>query len=245
MNVIWEGASKVLGVKGLEAFYGEVQALHGISLDIKEGEIVTLLGPNGAGKSTTLKSIMGLIKPSKGVINFFDDNITGKNSFDVVKKGISIVPEGRRIFPKLTVWENLQIGAYLRNKKKTIAEDLERVLTIFPQLKMRERQPGGTLSGGEQQMLAMGRALMSRPKLLLLDEPSMGLAPVICEDIYNVIQEINKSGTSILLVEQNAALASLVSQRGYVLETGRIAFEGTAAQLKDNDEIASAYFGET
>ena len=235
----------MLGVKGIEAFYGEVQALHGISLNIREGEIVTLLGPNGAGKSTTLKSIMGLINPSKGEINFLGENITGRNSFDVVKRGISIVPEGRRIFPKLTVWENLQIGAYLRKKKKTIAEDLERVLTIFPQLKMRERQPGGTLSGGEQQMLAMGRALMSKPKLLLLDEPSMGLAPVICEDIYGVIQEINKSGTSILLVEQNAALASLVSQRGYVLETGRIAFEGTAAQLKDNDEIASAYFGET
>jgi len=235
----------VLGVKGIEAFYGEVQALHGISLNIREGEIVTLLGPNGAGKSTTLKSIMGLINPSKGEINFLGENITGRNSFDVVKRGISIVPEGRRIFPKLTVWENLQIGAYLRKKKKTIAEDLERVLTIFPQLKMRERQPGGTLSGGEQQMLAMGRALMSKPKLLLLDEPSMGLAPVICEDIYGVIQEINKSGTSILLVEQNAALASLVSQRGYVLETGRIAFEGTAEQLKDNDEIASAYFGET
>ncbi len=234
----------MLGVKGLEAFYGEVQALHGITLNVAAGEIVTLLGPNGAGKSTTLKSIMGLINPSKGEISFMDENITGKNSFDVVKRGISIVPEGRRIFPKLTVWENLQIGAYLRSKKKTIAEDLERVLAVFPQLKMRQKQPGGTLSGGEQQMLAIGRALMSKPKLLLLDEPSMGLAPVICEDIYGVIQEINRSGTSILLVEQNAAMASLVSQRGYVLETGRIAFEGTAAQLKDNDEIASAYFGD-
>jgi branched-chain amino acid transport system ATP-binding protein len=233
----------VLEVKEIEIFYGPVQVLFGVGFTVNPGEIVTLLGPNGAGKSTVLKSIMGLLHPVKGSISFLGKNITRKDSFDVVKGGISLVPEGRRIFPRLTVWENFQVGACLRKNKKEIQQDLEYVYSVFPKLKARAEQLGGTLSGGEQQMLAIGRALMSKPKLLLLDEPSMGLAPVVCEDIYEVIKGIHASGTSVLLVEQNAALAAEVSQRGYVLETGRITLEGTAEQIMHNDEVAGAYFG--
>ena len=217
--------------------------MFGISLNVVEGEIVILLGPNGAGKTTTLKSILGLLKPVKGKIKFMGEDITGKSPPEVVKRGISIVPEGRHIFPKLTVWENLLTGAHVRKDNKEINRDLEYMFSIFPKLEERKKQFGGTLSGGEQQMLAIGRALMSKPKLLLLDEPLMGLAPAICEDICKVIKEVNKQGTSILLIEQGIPLLATVSQKGYVLETGRIKFEGTADQLKNNEEIIKYYFG--
>ena len=217
--------------------------MFGISLNVGEGEIVILLGPNGAGKTTTLKSILGLLKPVKGKIKFMGEDITGKSPPEVVKRGISIVPEGRHIFPKLTVWENLLTGAHIRKDNKEINRDLEYMFSIFPKLEERKKQFGGTLSGGEQQMLAIGRALMSKPKLLLLDEPLMGLAPAICEDICKVIKEVNKQGTSILLIEQGIPLLATVSQKGYVLETGRIKFEGTADQLKNNEEIIKYYFG--
>jgi len=233
----------LLEIAEIDVSYGNIQALFGVSLNVGEGEIVILLGPNGAGKTTTLKSILGLLKPLKGKIKFMGEDITGKSPPEVVKRGISIVPEGRHIFPKLTVWENLLTGAHVRKDNKGINRDLEYIFSIFPKLEERKKQFGGTLSGGEQQMLAFGRALMSKPKLLLLDEPLMGLAPAICEDICKVMKEINKQGTSILLVEQGIPLFATVSQKGYILETGRIKFEGTADQLKNNEEIIKSYFG--
>jgi len=233
----------LLQVDNLHVHYGAIHALQGISFHIEQGEIVTLIGANGAGKSTTLKTICGLLRPTAGAVYFRGQDITRLPAHKIVSLGISQVPEGRRIFAPLTVRENLEMGAYTRSDKREIAESMERVFASFPRLKERLNQLGGTLSGGEQQMLAMGRGLMSRPELLLLDEPSMGLAPILVEEIFRIIHEINQQGTSILLVEQNAHMALSVANRGYVLETGRIVLEGTAAELRDNAQVRAAYLG--
>ncbi|NLG50890.1 MAG: ABC transporter ATP-binding protein [Chloroflexi bacterium] len=234
----------LLQVENLHVAYGAIHAVQGISFHVNEGEIVTLIGANGAGKSTTLRTISGLLRPTEGNIRFKDKSITKVAAEDIVKLGLSQVPEGRQIFAKLTVRENLEMGAYTRRNKREIAESLERVFTSFPRLKERLNQYGGTLSGGEQQMLAMGRGLMSRPSLLLLDEPSMGLAPILVEEIFNIIQTINAQGTSIMLVEQNAAMALSIAHRGYVLETGNIVLEGNAQDLLNNKQVQAAYLGE-
>lgn len=233
----------LLKVDNLHVAYGAIRALQGISFEIAEGEIVTLIGANGAGKSTTLRTISGLLRPTAGDVVFDGQSISRTPPDRIVKMGISQVPEGRQIFSKLTVQENLEMGAYTRRDKVGIAESMERVFVSFPRLKERRRQLGGTLSGGEQQMLAMGRGLMSQPRLLLLDEPSMGLAPILVDEIFDIIANINSQGTSILLVEQNAAMALSVAHRGYVLETGHIALEGAAASLLENSEVQSAYLG--
>jgi branched-chain amino acid transport system ATP-binding protein len=233
----------LLEAKDLHVAYGAILALQGISFHIDEGEIVTLIGANGAGKSTTLRTISGLLRPTRGDILFRGKSLTTVATEGIVRLGISQVPEGRQIFSKLTVRENLEMGAYTRSDKREIAESMERVFQSFPRLKERISQAGGTLSGGEQQMLAMGRGLMSRPSLLLLDEPSMGLAPILVEEIFNIIQTINRQGTSILLVEQNAAMALSVANRGYVLETGRIVLEGDARQVLENPQVQEAYLG--
>jgi branched-chain amino acid transport system ATP-binding protein len=233
----------LLEVKNLNVYYGAIHALQGISFDISEGEVVTLIGSNGAGKSTTLSTISGLLRPRVGSVSFRDKNITLTQAQDIVKLGISQSPEGRKIIATLTVLENLEMGAYTRTDKAEINASLERVFKSFPRLKERQKQLGGTLSGGEQQMLAMGRALMSKPTLLLLDEPSMGLSPILVEEIFNIILEINKQGTSILLVEQNAQMALSVSHRGYVLETGRIVLQGNSDDLLHNPEVMEAYLG--
>ncbi len=233
----------MLSLDGLDVYYGEIHALRRAALDVREGEIVALLGNNGAGKSTTLKTISGLLAPRRGTIRFKDDAIAGMPPHDIVRKGIAHVPEGRRIFNRLTVRENLTMGAYLRTDTG-IDDDLARVFELFPRLNERVMQVAGTLSGGEQQMLAIGRALMARPRLLLLDEPSMGLAPVLVEQIFDTIVDINRLGTTILLVEQNAAMALSIAHRGYVLETGAIVTEGTAAQLSENADVRRAYLGE-
>ncbi len=233
----------LLEVKNLNVYYGAIHALQGISFDINEGEIVTLIGSNGAGKSTTLGTISGLLQPRVGSVSFRDKDITLTQAQDIVKLGISQSPEGRKIIATLTVLENLEMGAYTRSDKAEIEASLERVFKSFPRLKERQKQLGGTLSGGEQQMLAMGRALMSKPTLLLLDEPSMGLSPILVEEIFNIILEINKQGTSILLVEQNAQMALSVSHRGYVLETGRIVLQGKSDDLLHNPEVMEAYLG--
>ncbi len=233
----------LLQVDNLHVHYGAIHALQGISLHRGHGEVVTLIGANGAGKSTTLKTICGLLRPTAGAVYFRGQDITRLPAHKIVSLGISQVPEGRRIFAPLTVRENLEMGAYTRSDKREIAESMERVFASFPRLKERLNQLGGTLSGGEQQMLAMGRGLMSRPELLLLDEPSMGLAPILVEEIFRIIHEINQQGTSILLVEQNAHMALSVANRGYVLETGRIVLEGTAAELRDNAQVRAAYLG--
>ncbi len=233
----------LLEVKNLNVYYGAIHALQGISFDINEGEIVTLIGSNGAGKSTTLGTISGLLQPRVGSVSFRDKEITLTQAQDIVKLGISQSPEGRKIIATLTVLENLEMGAYTRSDKAEIEASLERVFKSFPRLKERQKQLGGTLSGGEQQMLAMGRALMSKPTLLLLDEPSMGLSPILVEEIFNIILEINKQGTSILLVEQNAQMALSVSHRGYVLETGRIVLQGKSDDLLHNPEVMEAYLG--
>lgn len=233
----------LLEVKDLHVFYGAIHALQGISFHIEEGEIVTLIGANGAGKSTTLKTISGLLRPRQGSILFKGIDLTKVSAPKIVSLGISQVPEGRKIFAPLTVRENLEMGAYTRNDPKGIQESMERVFASFPRLKERINQPGGTLSGGEQQMLAMGRGLMSNPKLLLLDEPSMGLSPLLVEEIFRIIQEINARGTSILLVEQNAAMALSIAHRAYVLETGNIVLEGPAAELLENPQVKAAYLG--
>jgi branched-chain amino acid transport system ATP-binding protein len=224
--------------------YGEIPALKGVALEVRQGEIVTLLGNNGAGKTTTLRTISGLLVPTRGTLTLEGEPLGGVPPHAVVRRGIAHVPEGRRIFNRLTVRENLTMGAYTRNDTAVIASDLERVFTLFPRLQERVTQTAGTLSGGEQQMLAIGRALMARPRLLLLDEPSMGLAPVLVEQIFDTVRDINKQGTTILLVEQNAAMALAVAQRGYVLETGAIVLSGTAAELADNPEVRRAYLGE-
>ncbi|MGI6308591.1 MAG: ABC transporter ATP-binding protein [Dethiobacteria bacterium] len=234
----------MLLVENVSTFYGNIQALKKINFTVEEGEIVTLIGANGAGKTTTLLTISGLLKPAEGRINFCDKKIDDFPPHEIVKLGISHVPEGRRIFPRLTLMENLEMGAYTRRDKDGLQQDLKTVFDTFPQLKGREKQFAGTLSGGEQQMLAIGRALMSRPKLLLLDEPSMGLAPMVVQEIFRIIEDINRQGTTILLVEQNAQLALRVAHRGYVLETGQVTLHDEASSLLENDEVRKTYLGE-
>ena len=235
--------NKMLKIDNLEVAYGNIRAIKGISLEVNQGEIVTLIGSNGAGKSTTLRAISGILKPKSGSITFNGERIEGVEGHDIVAKGICQSPEGRRIFPKMSVDENLDLGAFLRNDKAGIAADRERVLDLFPKLRERIDQKAGTMSGGEQQMLAVGRALMGAPKLLLLDEPSMGLAPVLVDMIFETIEKINKQGTTILLVEQNALAALNVADRAYVLESGSIKMSGKAADLISNDEVTKAYLG--
>ena len=234
----------LLKVENLHVAYGAIRALQGISFQINEGEVVTLIGANGAGKSTTLRTISGLLRPIEGDIQFKGRSITRTPAERIVRMGVSQVPEGRQIFSRLTVRENLEMGAFTRTDKREIAESMERVFASFPRLKERINQQGGTLSGGEQQMLAMGRGLMSVPELLLLDEPSMGLAPILVEEIFNIIHGINAQGTSILLVEQNAAMALSVAHRGYVLETGNVVLDGSAQELLENRQVQAAYLGE-
>ena len=231
----------ILKIEDLQVRYGGIEAVKGISFDVQQGQIVTLIGSNGAGKSSTLRTISGLVKPSGGKITFQGEDITGKDPTQIVTQGVTLVPEGRRIFPDMTVLENLKIGAYLR--KDDLSEDLEWVYSLFPRLKERRMQVGGTLSGGEQQMLAMGRALMSEPKLLMLDEPSMGLAPLLVEQIFEIIQSLHKAGSTILLVEQNAQMALQIADRAYVLESGRITLSGTGAELMASESVKRAYLG--
>ena len=234
----------ILDVTDVHTFYGAIEALKGISINVREGEIVTLIGANGAGKSTTLRSINGLNRPRKGTITFQGKDITSTPAHEIVKMGIAQSPEGRRLFPRMSVYENLQMGAFQRPRTdKAIGEDLDRVYTLFPRLSERKTQAAGTLSGGEQQMVAIGRALMARPKLLLLDEPSMGLAPIFVEKIFEIVREINAQGTPVLLVEQNALMALDTAHRGYVMETGRIMLEGSSTDLKTNEAVQKAYLG--
>ena len=233
----------MLKVNDLVVSYGGIETLKGISLEVPDGKIVTLIGANGAGKSTLLRSIIGLVKPDSGSITYGEKQLIGLNSQQIVENGITLVPEGRRVFPNLTVLENLQIGAYLRNDKDGIAKDIRWIYDLFPRLEERSWQMAGTLSGGEQQMLAVGRALMSRPKVLMMDEPSLGLAPLIIKDIFNIIQEINRQGMTILLIEQNANMALKVADIAYVLETGRITMTGSGRELLENPEIKAAYLG--
>jgi branched-chain amino acid transport system ATP-binding protein len=234
----------ILELEDVQTFYGSIQALKGISLRVAEGEIVTLIGANGAGKSTTLRSINGLNRPRKGVIRFRGAEITQTAPHEIVKRGIAQSPEGRKLFPRMTVVENLEMGAFQRSDRGGIREDMDRVFDLFPRLAERKHQKAGTMSGGEQQMCAIGRALMARPKLLLLDEPSMGLAPIFVEKIFEIVKEINDQGTPILLVEQNALMALDAADRGYVLETGHIALEGPAKELRSNEQVRRTYLGE-
>ena len=234
----------LLELDNVKTYYGNIRALKGISIEVKEGEIVCLIGGNGAGKSTTLMTISGVLTPEEGDVIYQGQSIVSLRPDNIVQKGICQVPEGRMIFPMLTVMENLDLGAYLRKDTDGIKKDLERVFGLFPILRERLKQAGGTLSGGEQQMLAIGRALMARPKLLLLDEPSLGLAPILVDTIFEIIREINNQGTTILLVEQNAQLALQFSHRGYVIETGEIALADTSAELLNNDQVKKAYLGE-
>jgi branched-chain amino acid transport system ATP-binding protein len=232
----------MLEVNDIHTYYGNIHALKGISIKVEEGEIVTLIGANGAGKTTTLRTISGILRPRKGNITFNGEDLSAYKAHELVYKGIAMVPEGRGIFAKLTVAENLDMGAYIR-KDNEIKNDLERVFTIFPRLRERRNQVAGTLSGGEQQMLATARALMARPRLLLLDEPSMGLAPILVESIFDTVQAINKEGTTILLVEQNALMALSIANRGYVLQTGQIVLSDSAASLSKNETVQKAYLG--
>jgi branched-chain amino acid transport system ATP-binding protein len=234
----------LLELKDVHSYYGNIHALKGISLSVDEGEIVTLIGANGAGKSTTLKTISGIVRPRYGSVHFAGEDLAQYPAHEIVFKGVSQVPEGRGIFARLTVTENLQLGAYIHHNNKQIAEDMERAFTMFPRLKERRKQMAGTLSGGEQQMLAMARALMARPKVLLLDEPSMGLAPILVEGIFDTIQNINKEGnTTILLVEQNALMALQIAHRGYVIQTGQIVLQDNAKNLQTNEMVQKAYLG--
>lgn len=233
----------LLEVKDVHSFYGNIYALKGISLSVEEGEIVTLIGGNGAGKSTTLKTISGIVRPRQGSVHLAGEDLADYSAHEIVYRGVSQVPEGRGIFARLTVTENLEMGAFIHNDPRQIAEDMERTFTLFPRLKERRKQVAGTLSGGEQQMLAMGRGLMARPKVLLLDEPSMGLAPILVESIFETIQNINKEGGTILLVEQNALMALEVAHRGYVIQTGEIVLHDEAKALKDNEMVQKAYLG--
>ncbi len=235
--------ASMLKIDDINVYYGAIHAIKGISLEVNEGEIVTLIGANGAGKSTTLRTISGLLKPRTGSIEFEGKNIAGMAAQNIVKAGISQVPEGRRVFANMTVMENLELGAFTRKDKAGIAQDLKMVFERFPRLQERKNQEAGTLSGGEQQMLAMGRALMSRPRLLLLDEPSMGLAPLLIKEIFSIIEDINKAGTTILLVEQNANMALSIANRAYVLETGRITLSGDAKELAASESVKKAYLG--
>lgn len=231
----------ILSVKDLQVNYGGIEAVKGISFDVHEGEIVTLIGANGAGKSTTLKAVAGLVKPKSGSIELRGENIVGVDTTDIVSKGITLVPEGRRVFADLTVLENIKIGAYLR--KDDLSEDIKWIYELFPRLKERSWQLAGTLSGGEQQMLAVARALMSRPKLIMMDEPSLGLAPIIVKGIIDIIKEINRQGTTVLLIEQNANMALKNADYGYVLETGRITISGKGSELLVNEDVKKAYLG--
>lgn len=234
-------AKTILSIQDLQVKYGGIEAVKGISFDVEEGTIVTLIGANGAGKSSTLRTIAGLVKPAAGSISFRGDNITGLGPTAIVKRGITLVPEGRRIFPNLTVLENLKMGAYLRNDD--ISADLQWVYDLFPRLKERTWQAGGTLSGGEQQMLAVGRALMSKPKMIMMDEPSLGLAPIVVKDIFEIIRKINNQGVTVLLIEQNANMALKTAHYAYVLETGRITMSGPGKELLVNENVRKAYLG--
>jgi branched-chain amino acid transport system ATP-binding protein len=234
----------VLELENVHTYYGAIHAIKGVSLEVREGEIVTLLGANGAGKSTTLRSINGLNHPRRGRIRFRGEDITYDSPHNIVARGVAQSPEGRKLFPRMTVLENLEMGAFQRKDKSGLKEDLDRVFSLFPRLSERKAQKAGTLSGGEQQMCAIGRALMAHPNLLLLDEPSMGLAPIFVEKIFEIVIEINKQGTPILLVEQNALMALDVAQRGYVLETGKIALSDSAKALRDNEKVRKTYLGE-
>jgi branched-chain amino acid transport system ATP-binding protein len=238
------GNAVVLELKDVHTYYGSIHALKGISLKVHEGEVVTLIGANGAGKSTTLRSINGVNHPRQGTIHFQGRDITNAAPHTIVKMGIAQSPEGRRLFPRMSVLENLEMGAFQRTDKANFPEDMDRVFHLFPRLAERKQQKAGTMSGGEQQMVAMGRALMARPKLLLLDEPSMGLAPIFVERIFAIVKEINEQGTPILLVEQNALMALDAANRGYVLETGVIALEGPAKELRNDEKVRKAYLGE-
>jgi branched-chain amino acid transport system ATP-binding protein len=235
----------ILELRDIHTYYGTIHALKGISLDVREGEIVTLLGANGAGKTTTLRSINGLNRARQGSIRFQGRDITGTAAHEIVKRGIAQSPEGRRLFPRMTVTENLEMGAFQRKDRSEVKEDMDRVFGLFPRLQERRSQKAGTMSGGEQQMCAIGRALMARPKLLLLDEPSLGLAPIFVERIFEIVKTINEQGTSILLVEQNALMALDHASRGYVMETGKIVLADSAAALKTNEQVRKTYLGET
>jgi len=235
----------MLKVENLHVYYGGIHALKGISLEVPENKIVTLIGANGAGKSTTLRTICSLVPSSSGKITFLDKDITHRKTEEIIKEGITLVPEGRRIFSNLTVLENLKMGAYARNDKEGIKQDIEFVYSIFPRLKEREWQVAGTLSGGEQQMLAIGRALMSRPKLIMMDEPSLGLAPIMVNEVFNVIKKIHNDGMTILLIEQNATAALQIADYGYVLETGKIVLEGPGPELANNPDVKKAYLGQS
>ena len=238
------GNGAVLEVQDIHTYYGSIHALKGVSIEVRQGEIVTLIGANGAGKSTTLRSINGLNHPRRGRIRFRGKDITNDPPHNIVKMGISQSPEGRKLFPHMSVLENLQMGAFQRSDRGGIREDIERVYALFPRLNERKSQKAGTLSGGEQQMVAMGRALMARPQVLMLDEPSMGLAPIFVEKIFEIVQEINQQGTPILLVEQNALMALDVAERGYVMETGKIALTDDAKALRQNEQVRKTYLGE-
>jgi branched-chain amino acid transport system ATP-binding protein len=235
----------LLEVEGIETYYGSIQALKGITINVRQGEIVTLIGANGAGKSTTLRSINGLNHPRRGTIRFEGRDITHEPAHDIVKRGIAQSPEGRKLFPRMSVTENLEMGAFQRRDRQAMKADMDRVFELFPRLAERRNQKAGTMSGGEQQMCAIGRALMARPTLLMLDEPSMGLAPIFVERIFETIVEVNKQGTSILLVEQNALMALEVASRGYVLETGKVVLADDAKALAQNPEVRKTYLGET
>ncbi|MBM7609424.1 branched-chain amino acid transport system ATP-binding protein [Lysinibacillus composti] len=233
----------MLKVNNIDVFYGNIHALKDVSLEVNEGEIVTLIGANGAGKSTLLKTLSGLLKPKNGDILYLTQSIAGKQAQSIVKSGISHVPEGRRVFANMSVEENLELGAYLRNDRDGIKKDIEYIYELFPRLDERKKQLSGTLSGGEQQMLAMGRALMAKPKLLLMDEPSMGLAPLVVKKIFEIIKTVNEQGTTVLLVEQNANMALSIANRAYVLETGKIVLSGTAKELQESEQVKAAYLG--
>jgi branched-chain amino acid transport system ATP-binding protein len=234
----------MLALADIHAYYGNIQALRGVSLSVEPREIVTLIGANGAGKTTTLRTILGTVRPRRGTVSFNGHRLDALTTDRIVRLGIAQSPEGRRIFPRMTVLENLELGAFVRRDREAIAPDLERVFTLFPRLRERVSQTGGTLSGGEQQMLAIGRALMARPTLLLLDEPSMGLSPILVDTIFQIIQDINRQGTTILLVEQNARMALRVAHRGYVMQTGRIVLHAAAAELLRSDLVRKTYLGE-
>jgi branched-chain amino acid transport system ATP-binding protein len=238
-----DGREVILRLDDVHTYYGSIQALKGISLEVRDGEIVTLIGANGAGKSTTLRSINGLNTPREGTIVFQGKDITRRSPHDIVEMGISQSPEGRRLFPRMTVLENLEMGAFQRKDRSSLKADLERVYSLFPRLAERKSQRAGTLSGGEQQMCAIGRALMAEPKLLMLDEPSMGLAPIFVEKIFEIVREINEQGTTILLVEQNALMALDAADRGYVLETGTVALADDAKRLRENEQVQKTYLG--
>lgn len=233
----------MLELRNVHSYYGSIHALKGISFTVNDGEVVALIGANGAGKSTTLRTIQGLIRPREGSIVLNGESLEKLPTHEIVKRGVSQSPEGRMIFPQMTVMENLEMGAYSRADKSGVQNDLARVLELFPRLKERLKQKGGTLSGGEQQMLAMGRALMAKPRIMLLDEPSMGLAPILVEQIFDIVKEINDQGTTVLLVEQNATMALQVAHRGYVLEVGQIALSGTAQELRNNQQVQDTYLG--